>query len=361
MKYIFIVQGEGRGHMTQAISLFKILSEAGHEVSHVVVGKSKRRELPDFVGKQINCPITRLDSPNFVADKHQKSVNFTRTIFFNLRRMSHFISSVNSIDKIVKEEKPDAIINFYDFLGGLYFLIKKPKIKHIAIAHQFILNHSTFEFPKGRVYDKLSMLLGNRLTSIKADLVLSLSFQPLESEPSKNLIVTPPLLREEIKQQKITEEDHFLIYMVNHGYSTQIEEFHKKYPSIPLHCFWDKPGVPKEQKIDDTLTFHQLDDIKFIELMASCKGYLTTAGFESICEAMYMGKPVLMVPVKGHYEQSCNALDATNAGAGISSETFDLELLLNYLPNHQSVKEEFKGWCEKSSSTFLTNLIKHVN
>ena len=39
--------------------------------------------------------------------------------------------------------------------------------------------------------------------------------------------------------------------------------------------------------MDDTLSFHQLDDVKFLRYMAGCKAYATTAGFESVCEAMY--------------------------------------------------------------------------
>ena len=57
--------------------------------------------------------------------------------------------------------------------------------------------------------------------------------------------------------------------------------------------------------------------------MAGCKAYASTAGFESICEAMYLGKPVLMVPA--HIEQDCNAYDAMKAGAGIIGDSFDLQ------------------------------------
>ena len=35
------------------------------------------------------------------------------------------------------------------------------------------------------------------------------------------------------------------------------------------------------------MSFHQLDDVKFLRYMAGCKAYATTAGFESVCEAMY--------------------------------------------------------------------------
>lgn len=356
MKYIFIVQGEGRGHMTQAISLFQILKENGHEISHVIVGKSKRRILPKFFHDQIESPITQLESPNFVTDKNARSVNVFKTLTINLWRYRAFLTSINEIDAIVKRENPDVIVNFYDFLGGLYFLIKKPKVKHIAIAHQLLLNHSDFEFPKGRIYDKSSLLNGNRLATYSAEKILGLSFQPMADEPAKKLFVVPPLLREKVKKSTSSEGEHFLVYMVNHGYSEEVRSFHAKHPEIPIHCFWDKKDEPVELKVDNTLTFHQLDDEKFLNYMATCKGYLTTAGFESVCEAMYLGKPILMVPVEGHYEQACNALDAKKAGAGVSSNVFDLEVLLDYLPHHKDVGNKFRDWCETSNARFLEML-----
>ena len=48
MKFLFIVQGEGRGHLTQAITLEEILLRNGHEVVEVLVGKSSSRRLPGF-------------------------------------------------------------------------------------------------------------------------------------------------------------------------------------------------------------------------------------------------------------------------------------------------------------------------
>lgn len=48
MKILFIVQGEGRGHLTQAISMEKLLRSNGHEVVEVLVGKSESRRLPGF-------------------------------------------------------------------------------------------------------------------------------------------------------------------------------------------------------------------------------------------------------------------------------------------------------------------------
>lgn len=49
MKFLFIVQGEGRGHLTQAITLEEMLLRNGHEVVEVLVGESSSRILPDFL------------------------------------------------------------------------------------------------------------------------------------------------------------------------------------------------------------------------------------------------------------------------------------------------------------------------
>ena len=43
---------------------------------------------------------------------------------------------------------------------------------------------------------------------------------------------------------------------------------------------------------------------------------------------MYLGKPVFMVPVEGHYEQYCNSRDAFKAGAGLYDKSFKITRFL---------------------------------
>ena len=45
---------------------------------------------------------------------------------------------------------------------------------------------------------------------------------------------------------------------------------------------------------------HALDGELFLQMMAGCRGVACTAGFESVCEAAYFGKPLLMVPIENH-------------------------------------------------------------
>ena len=108
-------------------------------------------------------------------------------------------------------------------------------------------------------------------------------------------------------------------------------------------------------RIDETLSFYQIDDVKFLNGMAGCRAYATTAGFESICEAMYLGKPVLMVPA--HIEQDCNAHDAMRAGAGIISDSFDLKPLLRFAGTY-SPNRIFVRWVRSGERRIILELEK---
>ena len=321
--------------MTQAIVLFNILTTQGHIVEHVFIGKSARREIPKYFYDKINCPVEPLISPNFVLDKNNKSLRLGKTILYNLTKLKTYWNSLKKINNQVKLSKPDALINFYDFLGGFYFLFYSPEIKHLCIGHQFLADHPDFPFIKERKTEKWLYLNNNKITSINSYRKIALSFLPYSPLKYKKIYVCPPLIRDEILELKGRSEQFILGYVVNDGYAEEIIEWHKKNPEIKIHCFWDRQGMPTEYIPQENLTFHLIDNNKFIDFMRRCQGYISTAGFESICEAMYLKKPVMMIPVASQYEQACNAIDAEKAGAGITGANFDIGQLLEYLPKHQ--------------------------
>ena len=107
--------------------------------------------------------------------------------------------------------------------------------------------------------------------------------------------------------------------------------------------------------VDDTLSFYYLDDKEFLRQMAGCRAYASTAGFESICEAMYLGKPLMMVP--SHIEQKCNAYDATRESAAIESDKFDLSVLLDFAEKgHFHRDEKFPDWALSAAEVIVNEL-----
>lgn len=354
MKYTFIVQGEGRGHMTQAISLKNKLEKNGHKVPVVIVGKNPKRTIPSFFYQKINSKVIALDSPNFVFDKNKKRIRITPSILYNLFYFLKYLKSLETIKRIIRQEKPDAIINFYDLLGGLFYLFHKPNIPYYCIGHQYLTFHPHFPFPKKHRVDRFLLKTNTRITSIHADKLLALSFREMPNYPLKKVFVVPPLLRKNVLTLETKTEDFIHGYILNQGYADDIINWHKKNPNIQAHLFWDKKEAEEETIIHHNLIFHKINDENFLDYMSRCKGYASTAGFESICEAMYLGKPVLMIPTAGHYEQKCNALDAKLAGAGIQGDSFNLSKLIDYIPFHQKNNTRFKQWVKKADSLILS-------
>lgn len=332
MRFLFIVQGEGRGHMTQAQVLKGILEKQGHSIEAVVLGTSNRRKVPAYFLNTFKCPIYSYPSPNFITDKENKSIRISATIFENLKKSALFMRTLKQIDLRVNFHQPDGIINFYDILGGLYNMVYKPKAKFIAIGHQYLAFHPNFIFAKNGKFNSYLFKLNTGLTSYRAHMKIALSlWQPSLNTSDSRLKVWPPLIKDSIKKSAIKQEDFYLAYVVNPGYAQEIIDSARKNPNAKIEAFWDNTSFPNPYQALPNLTFHLINEQLFLEKMATCKGFLTTAGFESIGEAMFLGKPILLVPVKGQYEQRCNALDAEMAGAGKASDTFDLSVLEDYM------------------------------
>lgn len=354
MRVLFIVQGEGRGHMTQALAMEQILVEAGHDVSGILIGTSSRREIPDYFKAKTKATLYTVLSPNFYYDKDSKAINLWKTGVFNILAIPRFLGELWKIHRIVGEKQPEVIINFYDLLGGYYFALFNPRVKRISIAHQYLAGHKQFPFAKSKGLQKALFRLTNWCTSMNSHSRIALSFRDYPKE-QKRMVVAPPLLRDELFELKPEKGDYLLAYVVNPGYAQEIMNWHGKNKKVKIHCFWDNPEGDGWSPWPG-LQFHYINDQKFLQMMAGCIGYISTAGFESICEAMYLKKPVMMVPVTNQYEQACNALDAANAGAGIWSEQFDIGRFLHYLSQRNSTTDEFRIWL----SLYKTIILKEV-
>jgi len=353
MKFLFVVQGEGRGHITQAMTLNDMLVKNGHEVVSVMVGKSNFRELPIFLTQKFGDKILRFDSPNFLPASKNKKTNIWFSIVYNLLKTGHYVKSILFIHRQINKNKVDMVVNFYDLMAGLTYLFYPTKIPCVCVAHQYIFLHPDYRFPDENKIELSMLKFFTRLTCVRASKLLALSTKKMENIPDRRIFVVPPLLRKQVFEVLITDGNYLHGYMLNDTYAEGIIRFQQEHPDVFLHFFWDRKGVEEETVLNDKLTFHRLNDQLFLEYMAGCKAYATTAGFESVCEAMYMGKPVLVVPT--HIEQACNAFETSQSGAGIVADDFDLKKLLEFIPHYQK-KTDFRKWFQQAEEYILREL-----
>ena len=275
-----------------------------------------------------------------------------KTIFSNFKKLPVYWQSLNQIHKIIQTEKPDVILNFYDLLGGFYSFLFRPKSAYWVIGHQYLTSHPEFIFAPSRGFQKQLFQLNTWMTAWGAEERLALSFRPMKSHSKSKVRVVPPLLRPEVKELVPIEGGFFLAYIVNCGYAEEVISFAKANPNLKIKAYWDKKEAAELENPLPNLSFHRVHDKNFLRDMAGCKGLICTAGFESICEAMYLGKPVMVIPVAGQYEQTCNALDTVATGAGIKSERFDFGVFDQTLSKLKPVEKPFKEWIETWDQVF---------
>lgn len=297
--------------------------------------------------------ITVLPTLEFVY-KNNRSVSLRATVASVVRRAPEYWRSLRQLKTIVRELQPDVILNFFEPLSGIYAMTCRRRPPIVVIGHQFMFEHPDYIRAPGLRMQQWGMKWFVRMVGT-ASTRLALSLYEAPDLPHKSLFVCPPLLRKRLFELQPNPDGKFaLVYLLNHGYAEHIIKWHEANPQIALHCFYDKPGAPAEFRHDATLTFHRLDGEKFLRMMADCRHVVCTAGFESVSEAAYLGKPLFMVPVENHVEQQINALDAVKNGLGVTDSHFNLDRL-SELPDRLS-NDVFRSWLGSASEVLLDAL-----
>lgn len=322
-KIILFVNNEGRGHLTQALGFADIARRNGYIISAVILGTTLNKTIPDYFKNSIGCDIFEVESPQFVKIDNKKIDIFgtIKNTMFNIKR---YINSVKKMHSIVDIIDADILVNFYEPLFGLFNI--RNERRSISIGHQYYLELNRFNIPNN--IDKYLLFINNYISSYRSE-KWCLSFV---EDSVENVIIIPPILRDlDISE---TDSNGILAYTCNTGYINDL-------PDIEMKCY---AKVDCEYDISKRHVVPLSDG--FINDMKKCKHYISSAGFESICEAYYLGKNISVVPIENHYEQLCNSLDAERLGIAKRYDKYsDIVLEDNNIDN-----SDFKKWirsCER--------------
>lgn len=355
---MFCVLGEGRGHMTQAMAVKEMAEAAGHQIVAVTLGASAQRLMPAYFASAMKLPVTQLPTLEFKY-RNNRSVSNAATLLGVFGRLPKYFRILRRLDKIVRETQPDVILNFFEPMAAFYAITRRKRPPVVAIGHQFMFQHPGYVHAPQLWKQLLSMKIYTRILGARAT-KLALSLYAAPDLPEKRIIVGPPILRKQLFELASNPNGDFvLVYLLNHGYAGQIIAWSAKNPQTKLDCFYDKPGAPGEFHYSPSLTFHRLDGEKFLKMMAECRHVVCTAGFESVSEAAWLGKPLFLVPVENHVEQQVNALDAQQFGIGLAEKSFNLDRLAE-LPERLPVGK-FRHWVNCAPEKLFAAIEHAVN
>ena len=341
LRVLFAVQGEGRGHMTQALALAAMLRRRGHAVAGALVGTDRWGDVPAFFRRGLGAPVETVESPGFVSSARGQ-VRPAATLFRSLRRSPEIGRSLDRVSAALDRTEPDVVVNFYEGLLGAHALLRGVDVPTVAVGHQFMTGHRDYPLLPGQPAQRLAMQAYTALVGAGACDRLALSFY---DAPDDGARVTPPLLRDGLFALADRPRDgSILVYLMEPRLAPALARWSDRRPDVRLHAF--APVAPYGHS--PALAFHGLSGRAFLERMAVARAVVCTAGFETISEAMWLGTPTLMVPTPGHYEQRCNAADAEAVGAGLVSDTLDLDPLLDFLDGHRPDPRAFRQWVARA-------------
>lgn len=352
LRVAFVVQGEGRGHMTQALALASILTEAGHEVVEVLVGRSPHRPVPDYFRTGIGAPVREFDAPVQVPDRSGQGVSLGRTLADAARRGPAFFRSMVAIAERTAEA--DVVVNLLDLLGGVSRTLFPSGVPALAIAHNYVFLHPRLQDAPGPAGVRKLVMAYARATAAGTARKVALSFDPLPPCPELALEVAPPLLRPGLDGMDVADDGHLLAYTLNPGYAGVLAAWQRRHPATVVHCYLEGGTDGLAEDPPPGFHAHRLDEKAFLAHLARCRAYVGSAGFESICEAHYLGKAVLAVPTEGQFEQELNAWDAQRSGAARSGSYEDLDDFWRSPPTPSPRRtRSFREWVARGPGIFV--------
>jgi hypothetical protein len=339
----FVVQGEGRGHMTQALAAAAHLRDAGHEIGPVLVGRSPFRSVPDYFVRRIDAPVEAFEAPTQVPDADGRGVSVGATARDALARLPGFVEAGRAIHRATAGV--DLVVNFLDLVCGLSRVVFRSRVPAVAVAHNYVFLHPSLAHAPGPRRARRAVTGYARATALGSRRLLALSFDPLPGADTGRLTIAPPLLRPGLADRTSREEGHLLAYALNAGYADLLAGWHRRNATVTVHCYVDGGAAALASTPAAGFHAHELDQDRFLRHLEGCRAYVGTAGFESVCEAFHLGKPALVIPTAGQFEQSLNAWDAERIGAARAGGYEDLDTFWREAPAPDAERvHAFRRW-----------------
>ncbi len=284
MRILYGIQGTGNGHMSRARSLLPELRRFAY-VDILISGGNHQNdpgEKPDYVYRGLSYTFGQSGGINFLDTAlNVRPMKFLKDVY-NL--------PVNKYDLIISDFEP--LTAWAASITG---------IPSVAVSHQAaFLSPST---PRPNDYKILPEFIFSRFAP--CDRYIGIHYEAYDSN------IYTPLIRPSVRFAEISEEHHITVY--HPAYSPEfIANIAYAVSDIKWHIF--SPFV-NTAKVIDNVEWSPVNPISFIDSIARCSGLITAAGFQTTAEAIHMGKRILTIPMKGQYEQLCNASALEKMGA----------------------------------------------
>jgi uncharacterized protein (TIGR00661 family) len=312
MKILYAVQGTGNGHVCRASEIVPILKQKA-EVDVLISGTQSDITLP-FEIKY------KLDGLSFVFGKNG-GVDLLRT--FRKSRLKELLKEVNSLPV---NEYDLVISDFEPVSAWACYAVDKPCI---ALSHQSAVNDK--QSPKPKKAD----VVGAAVLKYYAPYTVRYGFH--FQAYAENIFT--PVIRQAVRNAPVSDKGHYTVYLPSYSDKKLLSEL-SRYSEVKWQVF--SKHFTHALSTENVQLF-PLNDDHFISSMASSRGVLCGAGFETPAEALFLQKKLLVIPMKNQYEQHCNAVALKLLGVPVIKRLKKKheQVIKEWLAGDTRVKTEF--------------------
>jgi uncharacterized protein (TIGR00661 family) len=289
MKIFYAIQATGNGHISRATQLYPYLKKFG-EVDFFLSGSN--------ASLQCELPV--------------KYRSKGCSLFYSKCGGLHYWNIVKNIRprQIYKDadqlplKKYDVIINDFDSVTAL--ACKMQKVHSVQFGHQASFISANTPRPEKR------SIMGETIFKhyAPAPQNIGLHFDSYDS------FIRPPIIKDDIMFASPQNLKHITVYLPSFDKEC-LEKAFKSVGDVQFHWFLD---TVKEPFREGNIHYFPVGQKKFNESLIHCEGIITGGGFETPAEALFLGKKVLSIPIKEHYEQECNAAALKKLGVPVMYE-----------------------------------------
>lgn len=304
------------------------LRRRGHEVRFCCGGTA--RQILQGNGEVV------IDVPALRQVMKGNEVRFVRTIAAN---WDHIVGQPEIISRLADEfrdYRPDLLIT--DFEAFSPKAARRLGLPILSFNHQQVVTETRYALPAREWCHAATTYLAIKLIAPRHPdhiLLTSFFFPPLKRPELTTLVA--PIIRPAVQAVTPTRGDHVLVYYnETEGADYVLDTLRQVDATFTVYNF-TTPDAPEQYP---NVTFKTPSLEGFLADLATSRAVMCTAGFTLISEALYLGKPLLVVPNRGIFEQTINAIFLERYGLGDAVmdrrlHKDDVEKFLNRLDTYE--------------------------
>jgi len=324
---LYGIHGTGHGHAMRGLTIARRLRQ--HNFLFVANDDALHILKDEF-------PIVKI--PNLGTVFKNYRVDLPATIAKALPLILQREKYIKQVLKVIDDFKPDVCMTDLEYFVPL--AAARAGLKCLTLDHQHVIVCCKHAIPLNMYFDYFVQGLTPKYLFKPTEYNLIVSFYAPPVLPQYNAQVVAPILRDTVISCKSHDAGHILVYQSNSTHKQLIEVL-KKGTERVCHVF----GYGREEGRDGNIIFEKKSEQRFLELLAGASYIVQGGGHTLMTESLYLGKPILTLPLKAMIEQRLNALYIEKLGYGMQSgmTSFAPELLKEFEQNLSNYANKIAG------------------